>query len=213
MSDRPTLLLELASDWAVPYGPRFVGAIEAIDAVNAADPETVVLSDGAAPVPAAAAHAEQMVAWVQRLAPEVGEAQLLAARAHHLGRWRVPRSSYPDGRAGYLRWRTDRKRSQADETAALLEAHGFGADEVAEVVRLLRKEGLGSDPATQTHEDALCIVFIVFQFGSLTRRLGSEHMVAVVRKTIAKMSPHAVGEVLALPLDDADRAIVLEAAG
>ncbi|MEZ5136682.1 MAG: hypothetical protein R2699_16940 [Acidimicrobiales bacterium] len=48
MTDRPTLLLELASDWAVPYGPRFVGAIEAIDAVNAADPEMVTLSDGAA---------------------------------------------------------------------------------------------------------------------------------------------------------------------
>ncbi|MEZ5136681.1 MAG: hypothetical protein R2699_16935 [Acidimicrobiales bacterium] len=58
----------------------------------------------------------------------------------------------------------------------------------------------------------MCIVFVVFQFGSLTRRLGSDHMVAVVRKTIAKMSPRAIDEVLALPLDDADRAIVLAAA-
>lgn len=211
MNDRPTLLLDLAADWASPFGARFVDAIGAIDAVNAADPETVDLPEG--PMPVAVAHATQMVAWVRRLDPSAGEAQLLAARAHHLGRWRVPRSSYPEGRAGYLRWRTDRKRGQADETAALLAAAGYTDDEVAPVVRLLRKEGLGVDPATQTHEDALCLVFVVFQFGALTRQLGTEHMVAVVRKTIAKMSARAIDEVLALPLDDADRAIVLAAAG
>ena len=44
--------------------------------------------------------------------PAATEAQVLAARAHHLRRWVVPRTSYPEGRAGYLRWRTDQKRRQ-----------------------------------------------------------------------------------------------------
>ena len=37
------------------------------------------------------------------------ETLLLAARAHHLRRWELPRDSYPVGRAGYLRWRRDQK--------------------------------------------------------------------------------------------------------
>ena len=41
------------------------------------------------------AHAEMMSEWVARLDPDADEAQLLAARAHHLRRWAIPRAELP----------------------------------------------------------------------------------------------------------------------
>ncbi|MBA3302861.1 MAG: DUF4202 family protein, partial [Acidimicrobiia bacterium] len=92
---------------------RFDAAIRAIDAANADDPETIVV-DGVVR-PKELAHAEMMTAWVRRLDAEASDAQLLAARAHHLRRWTIARSSYPEGRSGYLRWRTHLKKQHATE--------------------------------------------------------------------------------------------------
>ena len=206
MSGAPGALAVLPDDWSSGFPARFSRAIEAIDAVNAADP-TLLDIDGVAR-PEAAVHAEQMTAWVLRLAPDASEAQLLAARAHHLRRWAIPRSSEPEGRAGYLRWRRTCRRRQAEEATTLLEEAGYPPDEIAAVVRIMRKEGLGTDPEAQVHEDALCLVFVTFQFAGLARRLGDAHMVEVVRKTLRKMSDRAVAEAVALPLTPHDRAIV-----
>ena len=74
---------------------RFAAAIAAIDRANAADPNRLVV-DGVSR-PKEQAHAELMTAWVQRLDPGADEAQLLAARAHHLRRWELPRRTYPAG--------------------------------------------------------------------------------------------------------------------
>ena len=98
-----------------------------------------------------------------RLDPDVDEARLLAARAHHLRRWVVPRSTYPEGRAGYLRWRRDQKRRHAEEVGAILAEVGYPTEVVERVGAIVRKEGLGSDPAVQVHEDALCLVFLETQ--------------------------------------------------
>ena len=56
----------------------------------------------------------------ERLLEAPSDALRIAARAHHLRRWEVPRSSYPEGRAGYLRWRRDQKARHAREVADVL---------------------------------------------------------------------------------------------
>src|SRR5213080_3800041 len=104
-----------------------------------------------------------MTAWVHRLDPDATEAQLLAARAHHLRRWTIPRQSYPEGRSGYLRWRKRLKDQHAEEVVTLLVAAGYGAGDIERVQAIIRKEGLGRDPAVQVHEDALCLVFLETQ--------------------------------------------------
>ena len=48
----------------------------------------------------------------------------LAARCQHLERWLVPRASYPEGKAGYLQWRTGLYRKQAARARELLLAAG-----------------------------------------------------------------------------------------
>ena len=95
---------------------RFAAALEAIDEANAGDPNVLVVEG--VPRPKELAHAEAMTGWVRRLDPEADEVQLLAARAHHLRRWTHPRSAEPEGRAGYLRWRTEAKRRQAQKNPA-----------------------------------------------------------------------------------------------
>src|SRR5689334_15440029 len=103
--------------------PQLDRALATIDEANGDDPDTIVI-DGQVR-PKEQAHAELMSDWVRRLDPQATDAQMLAARAHHLRRWTVPRSSYPDGRAGYLRWRTTLKQQHAREVAEILEREGY----------------------------------------------------------------------------------------
>ena len=176
---------------------RFAAAVAAIDAANADDPNTIVIAG--VERPKELAHAELMTTWVRRLDPDADEAQLLAARAHHLRRWASPRRDYPEGRAGYLRWRTDLKARHAEEVGALLAAMGYDEATVGRVQAIVRKDHLRTDPATQTHEDALCLTFLETQLAGVEEQLGDDRTVEVVRKTWAKMSPR--GQAAALELD------------
>jgi len=178
--------------------PRLARAIAAIDAANADDPETIVVNGETRPKEQA--HAELMTAWVQRLDPAATEAQLIAARAHHLRRWSIPRSSYPDGRGGYLRWRTALKKQHATDVAAILEREGYEAGVIERVQHIVRKDGLGSDPMVQVHEDALCVVFLETQLDDLADRLGDDKTIEVIRKTVVKMSEQGISTALALQL-------------
>lgn len=190
----------------MPETDRFARAIAAIDAANAGDPNTIVV-DGVER-PKEQAHAELMTEWVERLDPDADEAQLLAARAHHLRRWSVPRSSYPEGRAGYLRWRTGLKRQHAEEVAAILTDAGYQDTVVDRVRDIVAKRGLGTDPAVQTHEDALCLVFLRTQFDELADQLGDDHTVEVLRKTLDKMSDLGRRTALDQPLSAHGRALL-----
>jgi hypothetical protein len=215
VADRPAVVPQ-APPGAEPE--RFVRAIHAIDAANADDPHMVVV-DGA-PVPKELAHAEAMTNWVRRLDPAADEAQLLAARAHHLRRWTYRRDAEPEGRAGYLRWRTEAKRRQAATVAELLQVAGYDDELVDRVRGLVAKEGLGRGdladvdgraPAVQTHEDALCLVFLTTQFDQLADQLGDEKMVEVLVRTLAKMGARGREAALGLPLSERQATLVATA--
>jgi hypothetical protein len=191
-------------------GDRYATALAGIDAANAEDPNEVEVAGERGPKELV--HALLMTAWVERLDPQADELQLLAARAHHLRRWVVPREEYPDGRAGYLRWRAAQKKRHAAEVGGILEAAGYGPDEVARVGQIIRKEGLGRDPQVQTHEDAVCLVFMQTGFEELTERLGTEKMVDVVAKTLRKMSPAGIAAAAAQPMSAELQTVVARAA-
>lgn len=177
-------------------GERLARAIAAIDAVNAEDPFTLTYEGQQHPKELL--HAQLMTEWVQRLDPGAGDAQLLAARAHHLRRWSSPRAGYPEGRAGYLRWRADLKKRHAVETADILLGCGYDGEIVERVQCLIRKEDLRADPQVQTHEDALCLVFLQTQVDALVAQLGDDKAVDVLRKSLAKMSPTGIAAALEL---------------
>src|SRR4029453_9798898 len=127
---------------------------------------------------------------VREVAPACSDEQLSAARAHHLRRWAIPRDDYPRDRAGYLRWRTALRRQHAEDGAGIMRDAGYDDEAIARVQAIVRKQGLGRDPAVQVHEDALCLVFLETQFDELAGQLrDDEKMVDILRKTAGKMSP------------------------
>jgi hypothetical protein len=189
---------------------RFARAVAAIDHANADDPNEVTVRGE--PRPKELAHAELATEWVRRLGSDPSEAVLLAVRAHHIRRWTIPRSSYPTGRAGYLRWRRALHRFHADQVAEILQSVGYDDATIERVQRIVAKRDLGKDRDVQLLEDALCLVFVETQLHDLGLRLERPKMVDVVRKTLAKMSAEAITLALAIDLADDDRALILEAA-
>ena len=179
-------------------GDRLARAIAAIDAANADDPETIEVRGEVRPKEQA--HAEMMTEWVRRLDPDAVDAQLIAARAHHLRRWSIPRASHPDGRAGYLRWRTALKKQHAEEVGEILRGEAYGADVIELVQRIVRKDALKTDAMVQTHEDALCLVFLETQLLDLARDQGDDKTIDIIRKTVVKMSEQGIAAALALDL-------------
>jgi len=79
------------------------------------------------------------------------------------------------------------------------------------VTALMSKRQLGSDPETQTLEDALCLVFLETQFADLRRKTPEATMREVVRKTWMKMSEPARALAAQLPLHDDDRVFLKKA--
>jgi hypothetical protein len=186
---------------------RLATALAAIDAANADDPHTIVV--GGATRPKELTHAEMMTRWVRRLSPGCSDEQLIAARAHHLRRWALPRDDYPRDRAGYLRWRTALQRQHAEDVAAIMGDAGYDDASIERVQAIVRKRGLGRDPEVQVHEDALCLVFLETQFDELTASLDDEaKMVEILRKTAAKMSPAGLAAARTLPLSPAGAALL-----
>ena len=187
-------------------GDRLQQLLDRIDRLNAEDPSRDVVEG--TPQPRELIYAKRLTGWVLRLNPKASEALRIAARGQHVRRWTVPRSRYPMNRAGYLRWRETLKAFHADTIAGLMREEGYPDDAIQRVRTLMGKRQLGSDPETQTLEDALCLVFLETQFADLRRKTSEEQMRQIVRKTWGKMSERARAEALTLPWSDADRRYV-----
>jgi hypothetical protein len=183
-----------------PAGGRLERALAAIDEIHATDPVSVDVAGEQRPHELV--HAELVTTWIARLDPGAGETQILAGRASHLRRWQSPRDSYPEGRAGYLRWRSDAAERHATDVAAILEAAGYDEREIESVQRLMRKQGRGRDPAAQVHEDALCLAFLSLDVGDFAAKHGPMRSEAVLAKTVRKMSPRALALAAEVPASD-----------
>ena len=172
-------------------------AFAAIDAENAGDPVGKELD-----------HAQRAVAWVRTLRPDAPDELLLAARGHHVRRWEIPRSSEPDGRAGYLRWKRRLQQHHAEVLGRVLDGSGF---DVARVQALVQKERLRADPDVQTLEDALALVFLETQLAELNEKLDDDHLVDVLVKTLRKMTPDGRAAAASLTYDEHGAALVRRA--
>ena len=195
------------SEQAVPA--RLTAALAAIDAANAQDPNVIVVHGEAGPKELV--HSRMMTAWLERLDPVADELQHLAARAHHFRRWSSPRSEYPTGRSGYLRWRTAARRRHAEQVQELLAAHGYTEAEADRVGDIIRKVGLGTDAQVQVHEDALCLVFLETQLSGVADQLGADATVEVLVRTVPKMSPAGLRAASGLDLDASSAELLAQA--
>jgi tRNAThr (cytosine32-N3)-methyltransferase len=184
-------------------------ARESIDAAHSADPQRT--PDGR---PAELVYAGRMEAWIDRLAPDASAVLRLAARCQHLERWSVPRTSYPDGKAGYLAWRKSLYHRQAGRARELLLAAGVADGEAADAADWVSKSGLKTNPGTQALEDSACLVFLENEIGAFAAQHADyprEKFIDIIRKTWRKMSPRAHEFALGLPLPPSTAALVHDA--
>ncbi|MFO7177553.1 MAG: DUF4202 domain-containing protein [Pseudomonadota bacterium] len=188
---------------------RFEQAVTALSAVSAQDPNREIVNGVSRP--RELVHTERLVAWIERLAPDASEALRLAAYSQHVGRYRVPRSTYPAGRIGYLRWRTDLAKQHAATAREVLTRVGYDEATIAAVERINLKRNLRGDPDVQTMEDALCLSFLEHEFAAFASAHDPEKTVAILQKTWRKMSPRAREIALTLELPDSARDLVVRA--
>lgn len=187
----------------------YVKARALIDAAHAADPKRAPAGRAAELV-----YADRMENWVVGLVPQVSSLLRLAARCQHLERWTVPRTTFSDGKAGYLKWRQALYKKQADRAKELLLAGGVPAGEADEAATWISKDALKTNPGTQALEDAACLVFLENEIGAFAAQHADyprEKFVDIIKKTWRKMSPGAQQAALSLALPADIAALVREA--
>lgn len=169
---------------------RLAATLTAIDAANAADPDT---GEGTA---AALLYGQRMTAELDRIFPDASEVLRIAARGQHVERWLLPRDSYPEGRAGYLEWRREQGRRHAARLQGFMAEAGYDAAAQEQVGRMLRKEGLKRDRQVQALEDVICITFLKWYFLPFAEGRDAEELDRIVTRTALKMSPEGRARVL-----------------
>jgi hypothetical protein len=187
----------------------FEKAIARFDAENARDPN--LESARGVQHPRELLYARRLTDWVLKLAPEASESLRLAARCQHICRWTIPRKTHPMTRAGYLRWRNDLKQFHARKSAEILREAGYGEEMIDKVRDLNLKKNFPAEAESRVLEDALCLVFLEFQFADLARKTATDKIINAVQKTWQKMTPAAHERALALPLGPEEKRLIRQA--
>ena len=184
---------------------RFNAAIHRFDAENSRDPNS---ENGQ---PRELLYAQRLTDWVLKLCPDASEPLRLAARCQHICRWESPRENYPMTRPGYLKWRADLKKFHAEKSGAILREVGYDDTTVLRVQDLNLKKNFPADPEVRVLEDALCLVFLEFQFAALAAKSDDEKMVNALRKSWEKMTGAARAEALKLTYGDHEKQLIRRA--
>jgi hypothetical protein len=185
---------------------RLNDALQLFDEANAEDPNTEMVNGQ--PLPKELVYGQRMSARLSVFAPDAPETVQLAARAQHIRRWEVPRESYPEGRAGYLKWRTDLYKRHGDIAGAIMKDAGYDDETVERVQTLLRKRGLKTDPDVQLLEDVICLVFLEHYFHDFAQKHDEEKLIPIVQKTWKKMTSKAHDAALKLDYAPEDLAVI-----
>ena len=147
-----------------------------------------------------------------------GELLRIAARCQHLERFLTPRSSYPEGKAGYLKWRRDLYTIQADRAKELLLEAGVQPSDADWVHKWVSKTELNpgketGDMGTQLLEDAAVLVFLqeeLEQFAGQHQEYTEQKFVDIIKKTWRKLSALGKQEALKLSMPKGLEPIVLK---
>ena len=170
----------------------FDKALALIDAANGEDPNQVT-ADGK-DWPKELLYSHRMSDMLQRYAPDADEAMRLAIRAQHIQRWKSRRDAYPMDRIGYLQWRKDLYKIQAQTAVDLLVQAGCGEDVISRVRQAVAKQKIKENPDTQLLEDVTGLVFIehyMLAFAGKHPEYDEEKWLDIIRKTWKKMSDRA----------------------
>lgn len=161
-------------------------AFAAFDAYNQQDPNRITYQEKS--YPQEYFLAQKLHEWILVLNPQASLELLLASKCQHIGRWETPRNQYSDGREGYLKWRKEQANFHVDKALAILRKVGFDETVCYRVKQIILKQKIKADAEVQTMENALCLVFLQYQFEDFLHTQPKEKMVSILRKSLLKMN-------------------------
>ena len=188
---------------------RLEAVIAAIDAANAADPRSAIV-DGI-DRPREVVYSERMSQCLARIYPAASQGLQIAARAQHIRRWQIPRSTYPLGRDGYHAWRASCRAHHAALTAGIMGEHGYSDREIAQVVKIINKDEMKQDPESQALENVVGVVFVqhyLDDFIATHTDYDAVKLLNILERTLRKMNAEGHAAILALPLPARTRQLI-----
>lgn len=177
---------------------RFQRAIDLIDDRHRQDPNLITYEGKT--YPKELLYAQRISECLDRFAPDATESLKIAARGHHIERWKIARSDFSQDRKGYLQWRNELKSMHAGITSQILREVGYERNFVEAVSDLIQKKNLKKNTDAQTLEDVICLVFIQFYLEDFSKQKDDQKIIEILRKTWRKMSAEGQREALALPI-------------
>ncbi len=175
-----------------PRQSTYDKALALIDAANSEDPNQVN-ADGK-DWPKELLYSERMMDMLGRFNPDADDAMKLAIRSQHIQRWKSPRNAYPMDRIGYLKWRKDLYKIQANTAAKLLLEAGCDDEAISRVRNAVAKKNIKGNPDTQLLEDVTDLVFMEYyllEFVAKHPDYTDEKWIDIIQKTWQKMSGNA----------------------
>lgn len=173
--------------------------LDAIDQLNGDDPN-ILMIDGVSRCKEQL-YSERMSAQMLAFCPEATDELRVAAHAQHVRRWTSDRRDYPDGKAGYYRWRVGLGQMHGQLAASAMDEAGYSTESQQQVVRLLTKQGIKKNRDVQILEDVICLVFLQYYFLDFAAKHSEEKIISIVQKTWAKMSERGQQAALGLSLE------------
>jgi hypothetical protein len=185
----------------------FDAALILFDDYNRQDPRTFLWRD--IEYPQEYFFAIALHNWVIKLSPKASEELLLASRSQHIGRWEIPRDDYPEGREPYLKWRKDLALRHAAITGRLMKQASYEEEQIERVSQIILKKRIKADAEVQTMENALCLVFLEYQYEDFRDKHNNdpEKIINILYKSLLKMD--ASGHEFALALKYTDEGLGL----
>lgn len=177
---------------------KFEKALKAFDVYNQQDPVKEMFEGKEHPKEVLYGH--RMSQMLCSVYPDAEESLRLAARCQHIGRWEIPRDTYPKDRVGYLKWRNDLKKHHAGIATRILRDVGYEEDVIQRVCFLLEKKNLKRDEGTQRLEDVICLVFLVYYLKEFSQKHTEEKLIEILKKTWSKMSEEGQQQAMKLKL-------------
>lgn len=188
---------------------RLEKAFTTFDAYNANDPH--LEKQHGEDLPKELLYAKRMTERLNKYRSDVPEYLHLAARCQHIGRWEIPRASYPMDRKGYLQWRNVLKLHHAKIAEQILNSCGYDSTTIEKVKFLLLKKELQTNAESQVLEDVVCLVFIEFYLDDFAALHNDDKVVDILRKTLKKMSPEAIEEAGKIPVSERVKVLIAQA--
>src|SRR5690606_22954686 len=84
-------------------------------------------------------------------------------------------------------WRRNLAKYHAEKSAAILQEVGYDQSQLERIQELILKKKIKVDPEVQLLENALCLVFLEFQYEDFFPKYDPEKIVNILRKSLLKM--------------------------